>query len=335
LSIQAHNPLTLDTDGDGIIDSDDQCPTVPEDLDGVKDSDGCIDLTAVTVNVVDAKGKAIKESSWTVGSDTGGHGETFHWQVMDGNNVDILASAEGYKDLTYTAEVQHVDNTSVTIELVANVGTLLVKALDTKGNTINAGWIVKGTKPFTKKSDIAHTVSTGDMRIQVRAKGFKPVTKKATIITGQETIVEVQMQISLANVDGNKITIDDSVYFVTGSHVILEKSHRLLDDIAHILEEHPSIIKLEIEGHTDSVGNDAKNKSLSQKRAEAVREYLIEKTSFPTAYTQLAMGKRSPSLVTIRMRGVPKIVVYISTLRNKITVKNITMITPMIPSQKQ
>ena len=293
-SVQPHKPVNLDSDGDGILDVDDQCPTVPEDLDGVKDSDGCIDLTAVTVNVVDAKGKAIKKASWTVASDTGLSGETFNWQVMDDNNVEILATAEGYSDLTYTAEVQNVDKTSITIELVADVGTLLVKAVDADGNPIKAGWLVKGKKPAIKKSDIAHTVSPGDMRIQVRAKGFKPVTKKATIVTGQETIVEVQMQASLANVDGNKITIDDSVYFATGSQVILEKSHKLLDDVAHILEEHPSIVKLEIEGHTDSVGNDTTNKTLSQKRAEAVRTYLIGKNIQENRLHAIGYGEEKP-----------------------------------------
>ena len=33
----------VDTDGDGIPDADDQCPSEPEDLDGIDDTDGCID----------------------------------------------------------------------------------------------------------------------------------------------------------------------------------------------------------------------------------------------------------------------------------------------------
>ena len=35
--------LSLDTDGDGIIDADDTCPAAPEDLDGHQDEDGCPD----------------------------------------------------------------------------------------------------------------------------------------------------------------------------------------------------------------------------------------------------------------------------------------------------
>ncbi len=293
-SIQPHKPLHQDTDGDGIIDTEDQCPMEHEDLDGVKDADGCIDLTAVTVNFTDDKGNAVDAVQWTVGDQSGTSGDVFNWQVMDGNNVDIVASADGYKEHTYTTEIQNVDNTTVTVQLVADVGTLLVKAVDADGNPIEAGWIVKGKKPFIKKAGTAHKMAAGDVRVQVRAKGFKPVTQAVTITAGAESVIEVQMEASLANVDGNKISIDDSVYFATGSHVILEKSHKLLDDVAHIVLEHPSITKLEIEGHTDNVGKDESNKALSQMRAESVREYLISQGIQEGRLHAIGYGEEKP-----------------------------------------
>ena len=42
-----------------------------------------------------------------------------------------------------------------------------------------------------------------------------------------------------------------------------------------MLKEHPEL-KLMIEGHTDDVGAAASNQSLSEKRAEAVRQYLVD-----------------------------------------------------------
>ena len=42
-----------------------------------------------------------------------------------------------------------------------------------------------------------------------------------------------------------------------------------------MLKEHPEL-KLMIEGHTDDVGAAATNQSLSEKRAEAVRKYLVD-----------------------------------------------------------
>src|SRR5947199_2460652 len=40
--VDASSPV-FDTDGDGIPDVDDACPTLPEDYDGFQDSDGCPD----------------------------------------------------------------------------------------------------------------------------------------------------------------------------------------------------------------------------------------------------------------------------------------------------
>jgi outer membrane protein OmpA-like peptidoglycan-associated protein len=243
---------------------------------------------------VDGKGNEVSGVQWNVGDQSGSNGDTFTWQVMEGNHANVIASAEGFKEHTYNVEVMNVDNTEATVTMVADVGTLLVKAVDEEGNPINAGWIVKGKKPFVKLAGEAHKMAIGDFNIQVRAKGFKPVTKKATIQAGSETVIEVTMKKSLANVDGNKISIDDSVYFATGSHVILEKSHKLLDDVAHILDEHPSITKLEIEGHTDSQGKDSANKALSQMRADAVKEYLISKGIGESRLHSIGYGEEKP-----------------------------------------
>jgi OOP family OmpA-OmpF porin len=49
-----------------------------------------------------------------------------------------------------------------------------------------------------------------------------------------------------------------------------------IDHMAGVMKEH-SDLKLTIEGHTDNVGNAAYNKKLSQKRAEAVKNYMVKK----------------------------------------------------------
>ena len=47
--------------------------------------------------------------------------------------------------------------------------------------------------------------------------------------------------------------------------------------MAKVLEQNPQLTGLRVEGHTDDVGDAAENEALSQRRAEAVREYLISK----------------------------------------------------------
>lgn len=65
------------------------------------------------------------------------------------------------------------------------------------------------------------------------------------------------------------------VLFDTGSDRIRPESTPTLKEIGTMLKEHPDL-KLMIEGHTDNVGVAANNQSLSEKRAEAVRQHLIK-----------------------------------------------------------
>ncbi len=64
------------------------------------------------------------------------------------------------------------------------------------------------------------------------------------------------------------------VLFDTGSDRIRPESTPTLKEIGTMLKEHADL-KLVIEGHTDNVGAAASNQSLSEKRAAAVRQYLI------------------------------------------------------------
>jgi outer membrane protein OmpA-like peptidoglycan-associated protein len=72
-----------------------------------------------------------------------------------------------------------------------------------------------------------------------------------------------------------EIVILEQVQFKTGSAVILPVSDDLLRQVAGVLAEHPEIAKLEVQGHTDSRGGKAYNRKLSQKRADAVRKWLV------------------------------------------------------------
>lgn len=64
------------------------------------------------------------------------------------------------------------------------------------------------------------------------------------------------------------------VTFEFNSATLTAASRPVLDDVAADLKKYPRL-RVELQGHTDSVGADAYNLRLSQKRADAVREYLV------------------------------------------------------------
>ena len=51
----------------------------------------------------------------------------------------------------------------------------------------------------------------------------------------------------------------------------------LLDEVASVIKQHPEILKLEVQGHTDTSGSKIRNKILSKARAEAVRKALTKR----------------------------------------------------------
>jgi OmpA-OmpF porin, OOP family len=98
----------------------------------------------------------------------------------------------------------------------------------------------------------------------------------------------------IAKVDVQKITVIASkIFFETGSDKLKLESLSSLDELALILARNPEV-NLTIEGHTDNVGEDAYNLELSQKRAEAVRAYLVSKGVSPSRLTAIGYGETKP-----------------------------------------
>ncbi|MGH8148996.1 MAG: OmpA family protein [Steroidobacteraceae bacterium] len=83
------------------------------------------------------------------------------------------------------------------------------------------------------------------------------------------------------------------VTFAFNSASLTESSRPVLDDTAQGLKEH-SGIKVEVQGYTDGIGSARYNLGLSQRRADAVREYLIGQGVDPGQLTARGYGKSHP-----------------------------------------
>ncbi len=81
---------------------------------------------------------------------------------------------------------------------------------------------------------------------------------------------------TLVEVKKEKIEIKQQVRYATGKWRVLPASFALLNQVVEVLNDYPKM-RVRIEGHTDSVGGEVFNLRLSQKRAEAVRSYLVAK----------------------------------------------------------
>jgi outer membrane protein OmpA-like peptidoglycan-associated protein len=83
------------------------------------------------------------------------------------------------------------------------------------------------------------------------------------------------------------------VLFDTGMHTLKPGAREKLARVAGILLTYPDL-RLEVDGHTDSVGDDDYNQTLSERRAESVRAYLVQQGISPSAIVALGYGKSQP-----------------------------------------
>lgn len=83
------------------------------------------------------------------------------------------------------------------------------------------------------------------------------------------------------------------VLFDTGSYTLKPGAREKLAKISGIVLAHPGL-NLQIEGHTDSVGGDEFNQSLSERRADSVRDFLAEQGVPGSSITARGFGKTQP-----------------------------------------
>ncbi len=83
------------------------------------------------------------------------------------------------------------------------------------------------------------------------------------------------------------------LFFDTGKSVLKPGARNTLAKIAEQLRMNPDA-RIEIEGHTDSVGSEEMNQALSEKRAAAVRDYLASRGLPAVRITMAGLGEGSP-----------------------------------------
>lgn len=96
-------------------------------------------------------------------------------------------------------------------------------------------------------------------------------------------IDRIDNQVNVVGPSGEEVTSSlnqlfelNPIQFRSGSDVILDESLPTLDQAVSILRDAPAEVRLEVQGYTDTTGGTEANQRLSDRRAAAVRSYLVE-----------------------------------------------------------
>ena len=92
------------------------------------------------------------------------------------------------------------------------------------------------------------------------------------------------------------------INFATNSFELNDASKFIIDGFIMFLKENPHV-SIEIQGHTDDVGNDKTNLTLSDNRAKSVYEYLVQNNIYPSRLSYKGYGELKPIALNTNEEG--------------------------------
>ncbi len=204
-----------------------------------------------------------------------------------GKELKLRITHPDYETLEVSAQVQEGEiPLNIALKALPKIGKLKGRVVDEKDKPVSmarvsiSGEGEKFVVPVDGGGNFIKDLKAGDYTIAVTADGYltrgRDVELEADDTLALDVVLLPAPKKTLARLNDTRIEILDSVYFDTGEATIQSRSFGMLNQVASILLENPQVEKVQIEGHTDDRGADDFNLDLSQRRAEAVKKFLVD-----------------------------------------------------------
>ncbi len=242
---------SMDRDGDGIVEGD-RCPDEAEDFDSFQDGDGCPDPDNDGDGIPDASDACPLEPE-TASSREGADGCPDPVLDSDGDGIR--------DDVDRCVDQPEDQDTFEDGDGCPDPDNDLDGVIDSADRCpLQAGPIANEGCPDTDRD--------GDSIVdRIDNCPDEPGTVEFHGCSAAQRVV----------IEGNTLQIREMVFFRSGRDEILRRSHDLLMNVAEVLNAHPEFRLIIVEGHTDSRGDRDRNLVLSQRRAELVVRFLVER----------------------------------------------------------
>lgn len=193
-------------------------------------------------------------------------------EVQSGH-YPVTVCAPGYLPETHIMRFSSLKSTSLDVELEPDrTGShLIIRTLDRSTGAVipHANVALDGTSvACDTRGEARFSLPPGTYSIAVTAPGYVSGEDRVSLSPGIPSAVDVR----LSRVD-TRITLT-GIYFASGSAFLSPESYPVIDEAVLRLQVNPDT-RIEIAGHTDAEGGAAANLALSQRRAEAVRDYIV------------------------------------------------------------
>lgn len=150
--------------------------------------------------------------------------------------------------------------------------------------------------------------------INAACSGFYPVYETVAKTESPENIY-IKRDLYITPIEVGQSVKINNIFFETGKANLMPASFSELNRVIKFLSDNPTI-KIQIQGHTDNVGNAVKNLALSKARAKAVASYITDNgievsrissegfgSTKPVADNKTAAGKASNRRVEFKIVG--------------------------------
>jgi outer membrane protein OmpA-like peptidoglycan-associated protein len=164
-------------------------------------------------------------------------------------------------------------------------GALRGSVRDDKGAPVpSVGIEIAGPSPQNAVTDAGGNFSLsglpiGEYTAHVDAPGYLLKSQGFSVAANSETSVQLVLlpkpKDALVTLTAKEVKIRNQIMFKSSSAEIDERSTSLLSEIADVLLRNPQVTHVQVQGHTDNIGDPTENLNLSQQRAEAVVQWLV------------------------------------------------------------
>ncbi len=270
-----------DDDRDGLKNDEDRCPKQAEDKDGFEDEDGCPDPDNDGDRVADKKDKCPgqKEDIDGFEDDDGCPDPDNDKDGLPDIKDKCPKSAEDFDGIEDTDGCPDTDNDKDGI--VDSLDKCINEPEDLDGYEDNDGCPDKDND------------KDGIPDIRDKCKNQPETINGIDDTDGCPDEKKVEKKVEVRTSDMPNFQILSGVKFASGSSTMMASSYPSLDPIIKEMLTYPSV-EVEIRGHTDSVGKYESNMSLSQRRAESIRLYLIKHGIESHRVKAVGFGPSSP-----------------------------------------
>jgi len=171
-------------------------------------------------------------------------------------------------------------------------GTKAPVEADVQLYDLKTGQLTTGAYSDPKTGEFLVCLPSGEYALNASAEGYLFFSKNYDVAA--TTVIEpVTLEVPLSPLTTGSTIALRNIFFNTASFELLPTSNAELEKLVKLLQANPSL-RIELGGHTDNVGADAANLTLSDQRANAVRDFVVSKGIDAARITAKGYGETRP-----------------------------------------